>query len=159
MKKCLRYNFINRFDFALAFWEYSKILTRKLCHTLGRPRMTQLLKCNAPDAFSGAKFQVFLENDFFWEVALVLQSSKFVKNFQMCPNQNGMNNFEIAEYVLEIISVRPKPNIRPKFSAKLAEIFCRNFRPTCRTFGQVKNVKIGAKFNLFQLISITNGLC
>ena len=31
-------------------------------HTLGCPRMTQLLKCYAPDAFSGAKFQVFLEN-------------------------------------------------------------------------------------------------
>ena len=30
--------------------------------SLGCPRMTQLLKCYAPDAFSGAKFQVFLEN-------------------------------------------------------------------------------------------------
>ena len=29
---------------------------------IGCPRMTQLLKCYAPDAFSGAKFQVFLEN-------------------------------------------------------------------------------------------------
>ena len=26
------------------------------------PKMTQLLKCYAPYAFSGAKFQVFLEN-------------------------------------------------------------------------------------------------
>ena len=34
-------------------------------------------------------------------------------------------------------SVRPKPNIRPKISAKSAEIFARKFRPTCRTFGQV----------------------
>ena len=31
-------------------------------YKLGCPRMTQLLKCYAPDAFSGAKFQVFLEN-------------------------------------------------------------------------------------------------
>ena len=29
---------------------------------IGCPRMTQLLKCYAPDAFSGAKFQAFLEN-------------------------------------------------------------------------------------------------
>ena len=29
---------------------------------VGCPKMTQLLKCCAPDAFSGAKFQVFLEN-------------------------------------------------------------------------------------------------
>ena len=108
------------------------------------------MKCYTPDAFSGATFQVFLENDFFWEVALVLQFSKFVKNFQMCPNQNGMNNFEIAEYVLEIISVRPKPNIRPKFSAKLAEIFGRKFRPTCRIFGQVKKREKCGKILVFQ---------
>ena len=30
--------------------------------SLGCPKMTQLLKCYAPYAFSGAKFQVFLEN-------------------------------------------------------------------------------------------------
>ena len=35
-------------------------------------------------------------------------------------------------------SVRPKPNIRLKFSARSAEIFGRKFRPTCRIFGQVK---------------------
>ena len=44
MKKCLRYNFINRFDFALAFWEYSKILTRNLCHTLCSSRVIDLAK-------------------------------------------------------------------------------------------------------------------
>ena len=33
-----------------------------IARLLGCPRMTQLLKCYAPDAFSGAKFQVFLEN-------------------------------------------------------------------------------------------------
>ena len=37
------------------------ILHSHLCQ-VGCPRMTQLLKCYAPDAFSGAKFQVFLEN-------------------------------------------------------------------------------------------------
>ena len=30
--------------------------------TLGCPKMTKVLKCYAPYAFSGAKFQVFLEN-------------------------------------------------------------------------------------------------
>ena len=44
MKKCLRYNFINRFDFALSFWEYSKILSRNLCHTLCSSRVIDLAK-------------------------------------------------------------------------------------------------------------------
>ena len=47
-------------------------------------------------------------------------------------------------------SVRPKPNIRPKFSAKSAENFGRKFRPTCRIFGQVIKRKKLAKFNHFQ---------
>ena len=29
---------------------------------LGCPKMTQVLKCYAPEAFSGAKFQVLMEN-------------------------------------------------------------------------------------------------
>ena len=40
---------------------------------LGCPRMTQLLKCYAPDAFSGAKFQVFLENGHEIDVGLGLR--------------------------------------------------------------------------------------
>ena len=33
-----------------------------LLANLGCPKMTKVLKCYAPYAFSGAKFQVFLEN-------------------------------------------------------------------------------------------------
>ena len=39
-----------------------KTLNSSQVERVGCPRMTQLLKCYAPDAFSGAKFQVFLEN-------------------------------------------------------------------------------------------------
>ena len=46
-------------------------------------------------------------------------------------------------------SVRPKPNVRPKFSAKLAEIFGRKFRPACRIFGHVKLREIWPKIYIF----------
>ena len=47
--------------------------------------------------------------------------------------------------------MRPKPNIRPKFSARSAEIFGRKFRPTCRIFGQVKKCENRTKFGFFVL--------
>ena len=44
--------------------EFSETLHKpsSLGCSLGCPKMTKVLKCYAPYAFSGAKFQVFLEN-------------------------------------------------------------------------------------------------
>ena len=40
----------------------SKLVRILVLFPLGCPKMQQVLKCYAPYAFSGAKFQVFLEN-------------------------------------------------------------------------------------------------
>ena len=40
----------------------SVLQIRKVLLLLGCPKMTQVLKCYAPEAFSGAKFQVLMEN-------------------------------------------------------------------------------------------------
>ena len=58
---------------------------------------------NGKFSISGLSGEILANQVDFWEVALGGQFSKFVKNFQMSPNPNGMNDFEIAEYVLEII--------------------------------------------------------
>ena len=58
------------------------------------------------------------------------------RNGVFCSNLVSLGG--CVKYWYPNCSVRPKPNIRPKFSARSAEIFGRKFRPTCRIFGQVK---------------------